>query len=131
MKSAAVNGNQSSLLLLTAVFFMLLLSILFRMTGYNDSVPAQRHCISEISVSSGVSGTVQPAGFNDINKTWFPNKGNLRILSLAKTSFSENRKAESRIQLLEHIREAYFLAGNPSFKRQLYPSETDQIPVLS
>jgi hypothetical protein len=128
------SGIDISIIRLGSIFWILLLTfvlLVFKKADYDKSDYRGQSAPIEISIiknDATVSTGIQSCHFQ---KIWIPNKDNFRLLTFDQTKFLDNNKVDQKIFILDKIRKKSTGYLIPLIHYQLFPKESDEIPILS
>ena len=114
------------------VILILLFGVLvYNNSGRNISDHSRKPVSNFISVSENTADSFTFMRLQVFQKTWISNKDNFDILAFNRNPLSENKKATLIVSYLEIIRRCSIKIPQFLLRNHLFPSETDDPPLLS
>jgi hypothetical protein len=127
-------AKQTSTLFPGSVFLVIILSFgLFMFLKANYSQPDKKTSSSPIETFVNLSNAIISPGIptESCQQSWIANKGNFRLLTFDKTQFTDNKKIDQRIVLIENIHKNLLRQPISFFLCYKFPHEKDDPLVLS
>lgn len=119
---------------LDSVFLMLFLVlglIIYCNINNNSSDRNIYSSVTEISLNQSFGTFCSGLSLHAFQKTWISSKDIFKLLSIDKNQFLENKKVDQIISLLQNIRNRTEKIQTSFFRYHLFPSERDEVPILS
>ena len=119
---------------LDSIFLIIILALgllIYHNTNSNISDKNKNSSTTEISLNQSSATFFPGIRLQAFQKTWIYNKDNYKLLSFAKNQFTENKKAVQKIFLLQNIRKNTERIPISFFRYHLFPTERDELPLLS
>jgi hypothetical protein len=119
---------------LNSFFLMIILVsglLLFHHADYNPSDRNNNPVPVEISLIQNNAIVCPGIQIDCFQQIWISNKDNFQLLTFDKIQYLENRKTDQKITLLENTWKNSIRIPNFYLLFHLFPSERDELPVLS
>ena len=119
---------------LDSIFLMLILVlglIIYHNTNNKSSERNNKSNTFEISLNQSNGTFCSGLRLQFFQKSRISNKDIFKFLSIDKNPFLENKKADQQITLLQNIRNRAEEIQTSFFQNHLFPSERDEVPILS
>jgi hypothetical protein len=115
--------------------FIVLSILLFGILIYNNSRKTttelnRKHVSAYISMSENNAVSNSPARLQIFQKTWVSNKDHFNLLAFNRNPQSENKKTDIKVSHLRIIRQSSNKIPQFILSYHLFPSETDEPPLL-
>jgi len=119
---------------LNSIFWILAITIgllVFKKADNDKSEYRGQSTPIEISVIKNIATVSTGIQYYHFQKIWIPNKDNFKLLTFDHSKFPDNSKADQKILILDRIRKKSPGFPIPGIYNQLFPEESDEIPILS
>jgi hypothetical protein len=119
---------------LDSIFLMLILVlglIIYHNTNNNSSDRNKNSSVTELSLNQSTGTFCSGLKLQAFQKNWISNKNIFKLLSVDNNQFLENKKADQIISLLQNIRNRTEKIQTSFFRYHLFPTERDEVPILS
>jgi hypothetical protein len=111
---------------------ILTLGLLIYHNSYsNHSDREKNSCKTEISIDQSCATIISVIRLQAFQKTWIYDKDFFNLLSFTKNQFIENKQVDQKISLLKNIRNSTERIPISFFQCHLFPTERDELPLLS
>jgi hypothetical protein len=113
------------------MLIMVLGLLVYNSTDTNHTDRNKNLASTEISLSQSSATFCSGIQLQVLQKTWISFKDSFKLLSYSSKQYMENKKAEQKISLIQTIRENTKSIPILSTRFHLFPSESDDLPILS
>jgi hypothetical protein len=129
-----ISRIDNSIIRLDSIFLILFLTfglLVFKKADYDKSDYRGQSAPIEISIIKSNATVSTGIQYYHFQKIWIPNKDNFRLLTFDQTKFLDNNIVNQKILILDKIRKKSTGFLIPLIHYQLFPKESDEIPILS
>lgn len=127
-KRENIRINNADSIILTLI---LLVIIICHNTNINSSDRNRNPSATEISVNQSIGTFCSGLRIQVFQKIWISNKDIFKLLSINNIQFLDNKKADQLIALLQTFRNRTEKIQTSFYLYHLFPTERDEVPILS